>query len=303
MTDWDVICYGTVVIDYVWQMAELPKPDGWMPISGEKRMIGGEASNTAIALSKWGASVALMGSALGTDPEGEFLRKSFAEEAPALDLSLQPFSDEVKTPFCACLATDDGLRTMFGSGDTALFPPVLTPEIASRARYVTADPNKWELSMEALFTASKAGAKVVAMDFMRSEEVCREAHISITSHAEDEKGSYAGFARKMRDRYGKSFIVTAGAEGSYVAEEEKSGDAVHIAVLKLDKVVDSTGAGDIYRAGILFGEIQGWNLIKSARFASIAAAHNCLALGGWGGVAPLRQLLERLDQDPDSIGQ
>ena len=303
MTEWDVICYGTVVIDYVWQMAELPKPDGWMPIWGEKRMIGGEASNTAIALAKWGASVALMGSALGTDPEGAFLRKSFEEEAPTLDLSFQPFLDNVKTPFCACLATDDGLRTMFGSGDTALFPSVLPPEIAGRARYVTADPNKWEMSVEALLTSAQAGANVVAMDFIRSEEVCRVAQISITSHAEDERGSHAGFAQKMRDRYGKTFIVTAGSEGSYVAEEGGSGESVHIPALKLDKIVDSTGAGDIYRAGILFGEIRGWNIVRSAQFASIAAANNCLALGGWGGVAPIEQLLEQLDQDAHFIGR
>ncbi len=288
---WEVICYGTVVTDYVWNIERLPEPDGWTSIRSEKRMIGGEASNTAIALAKWGVETALMGSALGTDSEGEALRKSFAEHAPTLDLSLQPIREDVKTPFCACLVTDDGRRTMLGSGEEALFPPPMTPEIALQAQYVTADTNKWKESEAALLTAVEAGAAAVAMDFARSEAVCEAARISLVSHLRDESGSFRGYAERMRDRYGQTFIVTAGAEGSFVAAKGETGEAVLIPAFRLDRVVDSTGAGDLYRAGILYGEVQGWPIVRSARFASLAAALNCLGLGGWGGVAPLETLL------------
>jgi len=63
--------------------------------------------------------------------------------------------------------------------------------------------------------------------------------------------------------------VTHGAEGSVIAAEGK----VHrIAAAPVDKVVDTTGAGDLYAAGVLYGITAGMDLPKAGRIGSIAAA-------------------------------
>jgi sugar/nucleoside kinase (ribokinase family) len=63
--------------------------------------------------------------------------------------------------------------------------------------------------------------------------------------------------------------VTAGADGSYVVTPDGT---VHVAAEPVDRVLDTTGAGDLYAAGFLFGLTSGESLADCARLGSIAAA-------------------------------
>lgn len=64
-------------------------------------------------------------------------------------------------------------------------------------------------------------------------------------------------------------IVTRGEHGSLIATR---GETVKVAVVPVDKIVDSTGAGDQYAAGFLFGHARGRTLAESGALASLAAA-------------------------------
>jgi sulfofructose kinase len=57
-------------------------------------------------------------------------------------------------------------------------------------------------------------------------------------------------------------------------------------------VVDTTGAGDIFHAGFIYGLLQGWPLERQLDFACAAAALNCTAVGARGGIASLRAIEE-----------
>src|SRR5262252_7654948 len=117
---YDVIVYGTVCLDAIWRVDSLPPPGGYVRILEERKMIGGEAANTAMALTRWGARVALVGNALGDDEDGHLLRALFARDAPEIDLRFVRTMPEARTPFCLCIATADGHRTMFGRGFTEM---------------------------------------------------------------------------------------------------------------------------------------------------------------------------------------
>lgn len=51
--------------------------------------------------------------------------------------------------------------------------------------------------------------------------------------------------------------------------------------------VDTTGAGDIFHAGFIYGLLQGWPLERQLDFSCAAAAMNCMAQGARGGIQPV----------------
>jgi adenosine kinase len=72
-------------------------------------------------------------------------------------------------------------------------------------------------------------------------------------------------------------IVTRGAEGSTIYTE---GSEISIPPVKPEAIVDPTGCGDAYRAGILFGLSQGWSWAKTGRLASLMGSIKIASRGG-----------------------
>jgi sugar/nucleoside kinase (ribokinase family) len=150
------------------------------------------------------------------------------------------------------------------------------------------DPYAGEVGRRACAVAAREGLIIVAMDCTGSPEVNVAASVSVTSSEQvgpdKPLEDLATFAAAVRDRYGPTTIVTLGEHGCLIARGGAASETVGIAAYVPPEIVDTTGAGDVFRAGLLYGHLQGWDLEKTARFASAAAALNCGALGGWGGV-------------------
>ncbi|ANQ83996.1 carbohydrate kinase family protein [Azoarcus olearius] len=94
-------------------------------------------------------------------------------------------------------------------------------------------------------------------------------------------------ARLMSEKTGRSIeqlanevdglVVTLGAEGSRVHAD---GAAVIIPAVEADAVVDPTGCGDAYRAGLLHGLSQGWDWVRTGRLAAVMGAIKIAHRGG-----------------------
>jgi adenosine kinase len=67
----------------------------------------------------------------------------------------------------------------------------------------------------------------------------------------------------------KGIVVTLGGDGARVYT---NGLTTHVPVVPAEKLVDPTGCGDSYRAGLLYGLSRGWTLLQSARLASVIGA-------------------------------
>jgi adenosine kinase len=75
----------------------------------------------------------------------------------------------------------------------------------------------------------------------------------------------------------EALVVTRGAEGSHI---HVGGATIHVPAVRVETIVDPTGCGDAYRAGLLYGMANGWDWQKSGRVASVLGA---LKIGSRGG--------------------
>jgi sugar/nucleoside kinase (ribokinase family) len=86
--------------------------------------------------------------------------------------------------------------------------------------------------------------------------------------------------------------TTLGFEGAMALVE---GEILYVKGFKTD-VVDTTGAGDVFHAGFIYGLLQNWDLGKILQFANAVAALKCRELGGRKGIPTLRETREFLSR-------
>jgi len=277
-----VVVFGTVALDRFVRVdasGEALSPPVELP--------GGEALNTARVLHDWGVPVALVGTCLGDDPEGDRLR-ALMDQA-GLSRLWVPDRPGAVTPYCEIQVFPDGERCMSGKGFAqAVAPPV--PEVLFAARPVVAvDPNLGEAARETARRARAAGCPVVAMDFAHDPEIVACATVlQVSMEALRRWGGPTGspeeVALALHQQGAPAAIVTLGPDGGVVAS---AGGVWRYAAVRVPRAVDTTGAGDTFRAGLCYGLAHGWPLDKTITLAAKAAAQSCLALGGGVSVAPV----------------
>ena len=92
--------------------------------------------------------------------------------------------------------------------------------------------------------------------------------------------------RALRRVHPGPLVVTVGEKGAIALE----GDTLLAAPGFPVTVVDSTGAGDVFRGGYIFGIVRGWSLERQLWFANAAAAVSCTKAGAMGGVPALAEV-------------
>lgn len=89
----------------------------------------------------------------------------------------------------------------------------------------------------------------------------------------------------LRDLAPQALVVgvTCGADGAWLCGPES--DPFHVPAWKPSRVIDTTGAGDVYHGALLAGLLRGEALGAAARLAALRAGFNCGFAGGRGGLA------------------
>src|ERR1700734_182966 len=95
--------------------------------------------------------------------------------------------------------------------------------------------------------------------------------------------------RQMQRRYGCRLAAATLGENGVLAWDGKQ--LLNIAAYRVP-VVDTTGAGDIFHAGFIYGLLQDWPLERQLDFGCAAAAMNCMAVGARGGIKPVEVIEE-----------
>lgn len=300
----DVVCLGILVADVVARpLSGLPAPGSLALVEEICLRGGGCALNTATALTRLGVRAACAGR-VGKDPFGRFLlglldergvdRAQVLEDADAPTAATIVLVDAAGERTFLHLAGANGqlraahldierlltVRALHVAG--ALVMPGLDGEptaailAEARARGVmTSLDTVWD----ATGTWDRLDPCLPQLDLLC---VSLAEAVALSGEAQPEDA-----ARWACDRGVGGIAITLGADGCYVHDESFSGylpaPPVH--------VVDSTGAGDGFAAGLIYGRLHGWSLERSALLANAVGAAATTAVGAAEGLPTLEQVL------------
>lgn len=293
-----VVVYGTLCIDRLRTVERIPPVGGYAEILSEACVLGGEAANTALALRRWGAEVRLHPNPIGSGPLADTLRDLVA--AAGLDReSLE--GGRFEAPFCDVYITPDGERTMFGRGFLEMEErarPERTPW--HPAGWFTADANHGEAARRAADLAHQNGMRVYVQDFARDDEAFPPG--GFWQSSTDWVGARGATTENVRfvadwaRRHRCTAILSDGPNGFAVGLED--GTARAYPPYPCPVLVDSTGAGDAFRAGMLYGLDQGWGLPDCLRFAAAAGCLNCTFFGASSRTPERQEIFTLMDRNP-----
>ncbi|RLJ67983.1 carbohydrate kinase family protein [Sulfurisoma sediminicola] len=123
------------------------------------------------------------------------------------------------------------------------------------------------------------------LEFLRLADYCTVNDYEAKMLSERTGKSLAELATSV-----KALIVTLGGNGSEIYAD---GQRVTIPCVKADELVDPTGCGDAYRAGLLYGIAQGWGWEKTGRLASLMGSIKISHRGGQNHKPRREEIAER----------
>ncbi|MGH8630738.1 MAG: carbohydrate kinase family protein [Burkholderiales bacterium] len=311
----EVAVLGDVNVDVLIAIPAYPPPGGDALTEHITIQAGGSAANTAIALAKLGVTAKLIARA-GDDVWAELGLRALAEAG--VDLGAVQSDDQASTGMFFIPVTPDGERTMFGHrGANARTDPVaIGPDALGRARilhvsgYAFLEAPQREAAWRAVGLAKQNGV-AISLDTglqpaLRLAGEMRRLlpHLAVCVLGLDEAqalvggDSPAGAAAALIERGVQTVGLKLGARGCLLADASR---VVHLPSFEV-ATVDTTGAGDAFSAGLLFGRLRGLSLPASG---ILATALGGLATTAWGGgsALPGRAEVTRLLRDHLRAGQ
>jgi sugar/nucleoside kinase (ribokinase family) len=257
---------------------------------------GGSAANTMAGVAALGGRAGFVGQ-VADDQLGEIFIHDI--RAHGVEFATPPKSGGAPTGRCLILVTPDAQRTMntYRGAAHELSAKVLDPQQIRDAAILYLEAYLWRSAGpraamdEAMRIAHEAGRKVA---FTLSDIACIKPHrpemiamldggaidllfaneneIMALADTDDRDAAITAIQDKV-----PLLVVTCGAEGAMAVEQ---GKRVSVPIARLGTgVVDTTGAGDLFAAGFLFGQSRGRSLEDSLRMGAIAAAEVISHLG------------------------
>jgi sulfofructose kinase len=288
----DVVGVGLNATDTLILLPHHPALGSKVEFRSADTLPGGQVATAIVACQQWGLRTRYVGK-VGDDGAAMIHRAEF--NRLGVDAHL------ITAVGCASqqaiiLVDDTGERTVLWKRDHGLTlqPEELRREWITHARALHLDGHDTAAAVAAAGWARDAGLPVIADldDLYRGVEALLEkVDYLITSR--DIPGRLVGepdLRRSLpgvRSRFGCHLAAaTLGHQGVLAWD----GLRFHYAPAFQVTAVDTTGAGDIFHAGFIYGLLQGWPLPRQLEFACAAAALNCTALGARGGIQSVENI-------------
>jgi sugar/nucleoside kinase (ribokinase family) len=276
---------------------------------------GGSAANTVAGIAALGLRSGFIGQ-VAADQLGEVFTHDI--RALGVEFATPPIADGVPTARCLILVTPDAQRTMntFLGASQNLSQASLDEDQIRSASILYLEGYLWDpegpraAMSRAIEIAHAAGRKVA---FTLSDSFCVDRHrsgfleliergdidilfaneheIQSLAQSQDLESAIAAIAPRL-----PLLVVTCSEKGAIAVE---GATRASVPAEPIEQIVDTTGAGDLFRAGMLYGFDKGWQVARCLQFAAAAGALKCRGLGGTGYVPPVAEIEALIAEYPE----
>jgi sulfofructose kinase len=296
----DLVGVGLNATDTLIPLASYPDRGSKTEYRAVSIMPGGQTASAVLACQSWGLNTRYVGR-LGDDDAGRLHRREF--ERTGVDARIVEVPGAA-SPQSLIIVDAGGERTVLCRRDDRLLlqPEDLDREWIVNARAVHVDGYETAAATKAASWAHAAGVPVVAdLDetYRGVEELLANVDYAIVSRDFPSRLTHErnleSALRRMHKRYGcRVTAATLGQDGVLAWDGRRS----YLQSAFRVPVVDTTGAGDIFHAGFIYGLLKEWPLERQLDFACAAAALNCTASGARGGIRTVADVESLIESTP-----
>jgi len=295
----DVVGMGLNSVDFLCVVPEFPTINSKMKISQFSKQGGGQVATAMVTLSRWGVRTKYIGK-IGGDELGQFSLTSLREEG--VDISSVTIEPSATNQYAMILVDGpSGERTILWDRDQRLMyrEGELRKENVCLGKILHLDGHDIRAALQcARWAREEKIPTVIDLDKVEllTSELIQEIDFVITSARFP--GLFTGMSNREEalvelQKHTPGFLcVTLGHEGAVAFV---NGELVYVKGFEV-KAVDTTGAGDVFHAGFIYGLLENWEIEEILRFANAVAALKCQDLGGRKGIPTLDEVQKLLKQ-------
>ncbi|MBA2731892.1 MAG: ribokinase [Acidobacteria bacterium] len=288
--DFDAAGFGVNAVDHLMVVPEYPDAETNTRLVEYKQGAGGQTASAIAALQRLGMRTAYAGR-FGTDAEGRFGLQSLQDEG--VDVEFAEVIEGARTQVgYIIIEAKRGERTVIWDRDERLaYAAHAAPvELAGKASVLHLDSHD-PLACARMARAARATGTIVSADIDNVYEglpellplidvlISSKEFPRLLTGIEDDRVALA----EIKERYGCALVgLTKGGRGATVLCE---GEFLETPAFQVPGgCVDTTGAGDAFHAGFLYGLLQGEEIESSLKLGCAVAALGCRALGARTGL-------------------
>lgn len=298
-----LVVVGSVNADMMLQVDRFPKPGETLSAKSMNTSAGGKGANQAAAAASLGYPTYFLGQ-VGTDANSQLLKDSL--QKCGVDLS---YLREVEGPSGTAMImvdpTGENIIMIVGGANQAEWKfSEEDHKLLSGAGAILLQREIPEaVNIEVAKLASSAGVTVVLDCGGADADVDPELlkHLTIISPNESELANLTGMptenkeqveaaARKVQEKGVDAVLAKLGTKGSMLIQKD---EVLNQSILKADKVVDTTGAGDCFTGAVAVGILEGMSYQQAMKFAA-AASSLCVGKPGAMPSLPERAAVDQL---------
>jgi len=283
----DVFGLGQCSLDYLGKVAAYPAADTKCEFADLTVQGGGPVATALVALTRWGASTTLAG-VVGDDPFGRQILASLGDEGVGTEGVIVRRGTASQFAFIAA-EKGGGRRTIFWRRPTGREPgagEIDLPRLRGARLFLT-DGLFTEAALTGAQAAREAGVPVVVDAGSLREGMLELAALSdcfiaseVFARALVGEDDPQAACRRIADLGPSVAGVTLGSSGHVALAGKRWIERPAYPAA----AVDTTGCGDVFHAGFVYGFLAGWGTEQSLDFASWAASRVSLDLGGRAGI-------------------
>jgi len=283
MSSYNVYAYGMIASSTLHILRKsFPAPDGYAEIAQTYSMTGGEALNSSIVLSQLGQRVFLDGTWIGDNPNGRTLLETIRK------YEIDTNRLRVKKKYAGVneiVFSDEHSRTIFGNYIDVLFTSrqwnIPRKADISQARIVCIDPFFHDESMLVARYASELKIPYVTIDCSPTSELATGAAANIISgEYRDREYPEADMAELFNEYLAHTTGLVIFSVGSQEILYGRKGEPIESFTPFSVQAIDTAGAGDSFRAGVILGLLKGWHDERIIEYSAALAGIICTTAPG-----------------------